>query len=124
VVTYGLIRVVRQERGSATVWAIALCSLLLCVALFGLTLAQAALTRQRVAMAADLAALAAAGSWRDQCTRARSVAEANGAALVTCTMSPGGVAVAVSLPAPSLVTRLIQWIGQTPKPFVGQARAG
>lgn len=122
--TYGVTDAVRQERGSATVWAIALCTLLVSVALFGLTLAQAALTRQRVATAADLAALAAAGTWRDQCDRARAVAEANGTALVTCTMSTGGAAVEVSLPAPSLVARLLSWTGHTPEPFIGRARAG
>lgn len=119
-----VITMVRQERGSSTVWAIALCTLLLSVALFGLTLAQAALARQRVAAGADLAALAAASSWRDQCERARAVAEANRTALLNCQMSAGGAAVEVGLPAPSLVARLISWTGHVPTPFIGRARAG
>lgn len=115
---------VRQDRGSATLWSIALCTLLLTVALFGLTLAQAALARQRVTTAADLAALAAASTWRDQCDRARAVAEANRTALMSCEASASGIAVQVWVPAPSLVTRLITWTGHTPGPFIGRARAG
>ncbi|MBU6278506.1 MAG: hypothetical protein KGN78_04615 [Actinomycetales bacterium] len=116
--------VLRQERGSATVWAIALFALLLAVAMFGLTLAQAALARQRVAMAADMSALAAASSWRDQCERARAVAEANQTALLTCQITGGAAAVEVAIPAPDLVARLIRWSGHNPAPFIGRARAG
>lgn len=114
----------QSERGSATVWSIALMSLLVSVAMFGFTLAQAALARQRVATSADLAALAAASTWLEPCQRARAVAESNRTALITCEVSASGTAVEVGMPAPNLVERLLRWLGKEPAGFIGRARAG
>jgi secretion/DNA translocation related TadE-like protein len=91
------------ERGSASVWVLALAGVLaligLAVALVGL----AAVARHRATAAADLAALAAAGGAvegeADPCAGAATVAVANGASLRTCTVDPAAVAdVAVVVP--------------------------
>lgn len=78
----------RADRGSATVWTLAVIAVL-CV-VFGavLALGQAVLARHRAAGGADLAALAAADHWTDgseaACARADRLARAQGARLVRC----------------------------------------
>ena len=82
----------RHERGSASIWLLSCCALMLTVALLALLRAQAVYARHRAEMAADLAALAAAGrigTAGDVCAAARAVAEANGAVLVSCGSEPG-----------------------------------
>lgn len=77
-----------RDRGSATVWAALVATVL--GAVFGgvLLLGQAVVARHRAAAAADLAALAAAATWTHgpeaACATARRVAHAQGAALSTC----------------------------------------
>ncbi|MCZ4083492.1 Rv3654c family TadE-like protein, partial [Streptomyces antarcticus] len=77
-----------RDRGSATVWA-ALVTTVLC-AVFGgvLLLGQAVVARHRAAAAADLAALAAAATWahgpEGACAAALRVARAQDAALSSC----------------------------------------
>ncbi|MFM9492142.1 Rv3654c family TadE-like protein [Streptomyces galilaeus] len=76
------------DRGSATVWTLAVIAVL-CV-VFGavLALGQAVLARHRAAGGADLAALAVADHWTDgseaACARADRLARAQGARLVRC----------------------------------------
>ncbi len=91
------------ERGSASVWVLALAGVLALVGLAGALVAAAVTARHRATAAADLAALAAAGSavegHADPCAAAAAVAEANGASLRSCTVDPAAVAdVAVGVP--------------------------
>lgn len=79
-----------DERGSAAVLATVLAGVLCVVMLFVAALGAAVADQRRVAAAADLAALAAAGAvqdGRDACAAARSVAGRNAARLVTCGVS-------------------------------------
>ncbi|WP_308344828.1 Rv3654c family TadE-like protein [Streptomyces sp. ISL-94] len=91
-----------RDRGSATVWAVLVATVL--GAVFGgvLLLGQAVVARHRAAAAADLAALAAAASWAHgpeaACATARRVARAQGAALAACRVE-GEVAEVTARPA-------------------------
>ncbi|MER5868318.1 Rv3654c family TadE-like protein [Streptomyces sp. NPDC002044] len=77
-----------RDRGSATVWAVVVTTVL--CAVFGgvLLLGQAVVARHRAAAAADLAALAAAATWAHgpeaACAAALRVARAQDAALSSC----------------------------------------
>ncbi|MFJ5549286.1 Rv3654c family TadE-like protein [Streptomyces sp. NPDC093225] len=83
-----------RDRGSATVWAVVVAGVL--CAVFGgvLALGQVVVARHRAGAAADLAALAAAASWKGgepaACAAARRVARAQGAELTACS-APGEV---------------------------------
>ncbi|MET9958849.1 Rv3654c family TadE-like protein [Streptomyces sp. NPDC006326] len=91
-----------RDRGSATVWAALVATVL--GAVFGgvLLLGQAVVARHRAAAGADLAALAAAATWahgpEQACAAARRVAGAQGAALAACTLH-GEVAAVSARPA-------------------------
>ena len=54
-------RVVADERGSATVWVLALSGVLAAVGVAGVLIGAAVVARHRATSAADLSALAAAG---------------------------------------------------------------
>ena len=116
------------ERGAATLWAAALMAVLLLVGLACLAIAQQALTRQRAATAADLAAIAGAQALDDPCARARAYAERNGAELVECdahVVADGpDVYVTVRMPAPPLVVHLLDLLGGNARPILVQAYAG
>ncbi|MFD9353814.1 Rv3654c family TadE-like protein [Streptomyces sp. NPDC060031] len=79
------------DRGSATVWAALVVTVL--GAVFGgvLLLGQAVVARHRAAAAADLAALAAAASWthgpQAACATAARVAGAQGARVTACVLT-------------------------------------
>ncbi|MFD3699473.1 Rv3654c family TadE-like protein [Streptomyces sp. NPDC058646] len=87
-----------RDRGSATVWA-TLVATVLC-AVFGgvLLLGQAVVARHRAAAAADLAALAAASSWAHgpeaACATGGRIARAQGALLTACRVEGEAVEVA------------------------------
>lgn len=85
----------RDDRGSATVWVLALCGVLVSLGAAGVLVGGAVTGRHRAEAAADLAALAAAGravsGVADPCAAAGSVASADGAVLESCTVLPGGV---------------------------------
>jgi secretion/DNA translocation related TadE-like protein len=85
----------RGDRGSATVWVLALSGVLVALAAAALLVGSAVVTRHRAEAAADLAALAAAGDAASgsaaPCAAASSVAVANGAVLEACTVLPGAV---------------------------------
>ena len=92
-----------EERGSASVWVVALAGVLVLVGLGGALLAAAVLARHRATAAADLAALAATGSAvdgeADPCAAAAGVAAANGGRLRSCTVDPAAVSdVVVGVP--------------------------
>ena len=90
-----------RDRGSATVWVLALAGVLGLAALAGLLVAGAVVARHRAGAAADLAALAAAGSAvageADPCAAATRIAEANGAHLRRCAVDAGAVAEVVTV---------------------------
>ena len=73
----------RNDRGSATVWVLALCGVLMSLGAAAVLVGGAVAGRHRAEAAADLAALAAAGravsGAADPCAAAASVASANGA---------------------------------------------
>jgi secretion/DNA translocation related TadE-like protein len=85
----------RGDRGSATVWVLALSGVLVALGAAGVLVGSAVVIRHRAEAAADLAALAAAGNavagWADPCATASSVAVANGAVLEACSVLPGAV---------------------------------
>ena len=83
------------ERGSATVWVLALSGVLAALAMAVVLVGAATVARHRAGTAADLAALAAAGravlGEPDGCDRAAQVARANAAALVACSVDDSAV---------------------------------
>ena len=92
-----------RERGSATVWVLALAGVLAVVGAAAVLVAAAVTARHRAGSAADLAALAAAGRAvlgdPDACAVAARVAGGNGARLATCRVGDDAV-VAVTVVVP------------------------
>jgi secretion/DNA translocation related TadE-like protein len=91
------------ERGSATVWMLALSGVLATVGVAAVLVGAAVVARHRATAAADLSALAAAGRAvtgdADACASAADVARANAAELTGCTVGPDAVVeVRVSVP--------------------------
>lgn len=91
------------ERGSASVWVLALAGVLAVVGLAAVLVAMAVVARHRATTAADLAALAGAGGAvegeADPCAGAAAVAAANGARLRACSVDAAAVAdVVVGVP--------------------------
>jgi len=94
----------RDERGSATVWTIGAIAALLVVAALVLSLGAVVVSRQRASDAADLAALAAAGS-ADQgvdaaCERARAITARMAVGLVSCRLDGWDALVEVAAAVP------------------------
>ncbi|MGY1591097.1 Rv3654c family TadE-like protein [Geodermatophilus sp. SYSU D00708] len=83
------------DRGSATVWVVALAGLLAAIGMAVVLVGSAVVGRHRATGAADLAALAGAESAvrgrSDACGVAAGVARANGARLTDCGVDPGAV---------------------------------
>ena len=109
----------RDERGSATVPAVAFLAVLVLVAA-ALGVVAAMVTAHRQAQsAADLAALAAAGAAadrRDPCREGGRLAAANGAQVLECRVEGREVVVTVRVRGP-------RWLGQTGD-LDARARAG
>ncbi|NJP91028.1 flp pilus-assembly TadE/G-like family protein [Nonomuraea sp. FMUSA5-5] len=109
-----------KDRGSATLWGVALMSLLMATATAFATVGSVRVARHRVNSAADLGALAAAKlaliDPEGACDRASELAAANGVRLADCQITDDVADVwtelAVSLPL--LGTRTVQ----------GRSRAG
>jgi secretion/DNA translocation related TadE-like protein len=108
----------RTEVGSASLWVLTCCALLIVVATAGTVRAVAILARHRAEAAADLAALAAAGRFgtaEAPCDWASRTATANGARLRTCRVrvDAGGrsgvvdVAVAITVDLPVVGSRTV-----------------
>lgn len=96
--------VLRDERGSATVWVLALAGLLAALGASVVLVGAAVVARHRATAAADLAALAGAGravmGEPDACATASRIAGANGGFLDGCTVSADAVVeVRVHVPA-------------------------
>ena len=94
----------RDERGAATVMVAGMAAVLMLLVVLGLQLGGAVLTRHRVAAAADLAALAAAGqlaAGADRaCERARWVVERMSATTTACRVVEWEVYVSVTARPP------------------------
>lgn len=109
----------RSERGSATLFAVAVVGLLVLVGA-ALGVVGAMVHAHRVAQsAADLAALAGAQSRArggDACSAAATVAEANGATVDSCVVDGLDVRLQVTVAGP-------HWLGQR-HDLSAQARAG
>jgi secretion/DNA translocation related TadE-like protein len=98
----------RRDRGSASIWVVACCAVLMTVAGVATVRTLAVLARHRAEASADLAALAAAGRigvGDNACAAASRVARQNAARLHACTvrLAPDGrsgtVAVVVAMRA-------------------------
>jgi secretion/DNA translocation related TadE-like protein len=79
-----------RSRGSATIWVVSLCALLVVIATVVTVRGLAVLARHRAEAAADLAALAAAGRiglGGDACAAARRTAAANDATVTSCRLT-------------------------------------
>jgi len=93
------------DRGSATVIMLAAMAMVVMLTVSGLFLASAVLASQRARMAADLAALAAAGALTkselpaDACGAAARVAAANGGRVQRCVTAGGEVGLSVAVSA-------------------------
>jgi secretion/DNA translocation related TadE-like protein len=84
-----------DERGSATVWVLALAGVLALVGAAMVLVGAAVVARHRATTAADLAALAGAGravvGEADACAAADRIGSANHAVLESCTILVGAV---------------------------------
>ncbi|MBF8190924.1 flp pilus-assembly TadE/G-like family protein [Nonomuraea sp. K274] len=109
-----------RERGSATLWGVALMGLLMAVATAFATVGSARVARHRVNNAADLSALAAARlalvDPQAACARAEALAAQNGVQLTKCLITDEIADVWTSLPIslPVVGTRTV----------LGRSRAG
>jgi secretion/DNA translocation related TadE-like protein len=88
------VRRVGRDRGSASIWVVSGCALLMALAFAGMVRTEAVLARHRAESAADLAALAAAGRigiGPGICSAAVRIAAANGAVVRHCApaLDPG-----------------------------------
>jgi secretion/DNA translocation related TadE-like protein len=114
------------DRGSATIWVIALSAVLAVVGAAVVLVGVAAAARHRAATAADLAALAGAGRAArgepDACGLAAEVATANAAALVSCAVEEGAI-VEVRVSIPVRLGRLGVWAASA-RARAGPATAG
>lgn len=114
----------RGERGSATVLAVGLMAVLMCVGVVLLAIGQLAAIAEQVRAGADLAALAGAQSTGDACSRADELARANGLTLVDCAVDGTDVVATVQAQPPTFVQRVARLLGAEPSALRGSARAG
>jgi secretion/DNA translocation related TadE-like protein len=113
-----------RERGAATVWSLALVNVLLLVGLAAAAVGALAVTRQRAATVADVAAVAGAQAVIDPCAEAVAIVEANRMVTVACQLDDGDVVIDVSTPAPPVVSRLMGLLGRGAPEVRASARAG
>lgn len=95
----------RRDRGSATVYAIVLATMIGVMAVVAVQCVALARIQHKAASAADLAALAAsraAQQGRDGCGEAQSVAKHNAAELRDCEMSDAVATVTVQIESPPM----------------------
>lgn len=114
----------RDERGLAAPIVITLTGLVLILAVVVAALGRVLVDQRRVSLAADLAALAAAGaiqSGSPACSAARTIAGRNGASLVACVVSGDRVRVRTALEAPTLLNRTIRLEADAHAGPVGEA---
>ncbi|MGY1806105.1 Rv3654c family TadE-like protein [Blastococcus sp. SYSU D00669] len=110
-----------RERGSATVWVLALAGVLAAVGAAAVLVGAAVTARHRAGSAADLAALAAAGAAvrgdPGACAEAGALAARNGAELTACAVGADAV-VTVTVAVPVRLGPLGLFAAE------GRARAG
>jgi secretion/DNA translocation related TadE-like protein len=96
----------REERGSASVWVLAIGLVAIMVAQALAVIGSATVARHRAQAAADLAALAAALRVLEgesvACARAAEVSARNGASLVACRLDGFDVVVTVEVAGPAV----------------------
>ena len=114
----------RDDGGAATVWSLALVNVLLLVGLAAAAVGALAVTRQRAATVADVAAVTGAQALGDPCSEAGAVVAANAMTTVSCRLDGVDVVIDVSTPAPPVVERLIGILGRTVPEVRASARAG
>ena len=114
----------REERGAATVWTLALLGVVLMVGAVSSAVAVQAIVRQQAATAADVAAIAGAQAIDDACGAASTSADANGVALVACSMDGADIVVTVRRPAPEFVRRVLALVGGSATDVSASSRAG
>lgn len=114
----------RDERGSATVMALAGMSVLAFGGFLGLAVAQQAIARQQLATAADLTALAAAQSLGEPCASAQTVAQIHQVRLMSCAMVGADWRVEVAGRPGALAQRLVEFAGREPREITEVAVAG
>jgi secretion/DNA translocation related TadE-like protein len=108
-----------DERGAATVLAVSFLGVLLLVGGALAVVGGMVVAHRTAQSAADLAALAGAGAISDgaePCRAAAGMAAANGARLLSCSVTSREVTVEVTVPGP-------RWLGQ-PHDLTARARAG
>ena len=109
----------RDERGAATVLAMALASVLMLLGLAAAWVGAVVADHRAAQAAADLAALAGAQAvqvGKSPCLAVEQVARANAAQVTRCSVVGTDVCVSVQTKAPAL-------LGRTPT-FIGRAHAG
>lgn len=114
----------RRERGAAMVWSLAIVHALLLLGLIVGAVGSLAVTRQRAATVADVAAVAGAQAWVDPCAEAARIVAANGMATASCASDGIDVVVEVSTAAPPVVSRLLGLLGRSVPEVRASARAG
>ena len=121
--------------GSATIWVLSCCVLVMLLGYLGVARTEAVLARHRADAAADLAALAAAGrigAGTDVCGAASGLAAANGAAVRSCSVRLAAdgrsgtvrVQVAVRVQLPFAGARTVVASARAGREQVTQASAG
>jgi secretion/DNA translocation related TadE-like protein len=116
--------VTRRDRGAATVWSLALVNVLLLVGLASGAVGALAVTRQRAATVADLAAVAGAQAVAEPCDEAAAVVAANGMLTVQCQLDGDDVVVEISTAPAPVVSRLLGLLGRGTPEVRASARAG
>jgi secretion/DNA translocation related TadE-like protein len=106
------------------VWSLALTTLLLTAGLAAAAVGVLAVTRQRAATVADVAAVVGAQAFVDKCAHAVASVEANGMTAVSCELDGADVIVEVSAAAPAIVRRLLGMLGRSAAEVRASARAG
>lgn len=114
----------RRERGAALVWSLALMNVLLLLGLIVGAVGALAVTRQRAATVADIAAVAGAQAWVDPCAEVARIVAANEMATASCASDGIDVVVEVSAAAPPVVSRLLGLLGRSVPEVRASARAG
>jgi secretion/DNA translocation related TadE-like protein len=106
------------------VWSLALVNVLLLLGLIAAAVGSLAVTRQRAATVADVAAVAGAQASVDPCAEAARIVAANGMATASCASDGIDVVVEVSAAAPPVVSRLLGLLGRSVPEVRVSARAG
>lgn len=111
----------RDDRGAATVFALAMAAMLFGGGMVGLAVAESTVRHTRLGHIADSAALAAAASG---CPLAERLANEAGVTLDSCENDGLDVVVSVSCPGGSLLSRFAMLSDQPPPRLSAAARAG